>query len=105
MSTASSPTRGQQASSTHIQMAPPPEIREDMNIKDWKLWREHWADYEVVAKLDKESAKYRAAVFRGYLGREGRGIYNGLPFQQVSDRDDVDTALELLEFKTILLER
>ena len=35
------------------------------DIKDWKLWREHWTDYEVVAKLDKESAKYRVPSSEG----------------------------------------
>ena len=54
-------------------------------------------DYALVTKLGEQDAAYQAAVFRGCIGAKGLGIYDGLPFKDDTDKDDVKRVLGLLE--------
>ena len=74
---------------------PPPQMTEGMTVKDWNLWQEQWEDYALVYDITSKSTGYQAGTFRGCLGPTGREIYNGLPFGQTSDRNDIEKVLEL----------
>ena len=54
-------------------------------------------DYALVTKLGEQDAAYHAAVFRGCIGVKGLEIYDCLPFENDTDKDDIKRALGLSE--------
>ena len=68
-----------------------------MTVSEWKIWEEQWTDYSIVQRLEKECEEYQAAMFQSCLRTVGREIFQGLPFQQASERDDVKKVVSLFE--------
>ena len=63
-----------------LQLPAPHPLRERMNRREWKTWRQQWEDYAQVSRIGEQSKKYQAAVLRGCIGPTGLEVYSGLPF-------------------------
>ena len=78
-------------------VSPPPHLTDEMKTKVWRIWKEQWKDYAIVGRINDQPTDNKAAIFRGCLGAKGREIFDGLPFAQESDREDVGQVLKLLD--------
>lgn len=59
-------------------VSPPPPLDVTKGSGEWKLFKQMWENYEVVAKLGAETEDYRRALFLHTVGQEGLRLYNGL---------------------------
>ena len=75
----------------------PQSLSSDMTGHGWKFWLEEWKDYATIIELEKKSKRFQGATFQTCLGREAREIYNGLPFEQEEDKNDVNKTIALLQ--------
>ena len=61
---------------------PPLPLSIDSNISDnWKLFKQKWQNYAIVAQLEKQSPAYCSALLLHTLGDDALRIYNGFDFQ------------------------
>ncbi len=47
----------------------------------WRLWRQQWENYAIVAQLDDRPEKFRVAMFLHAVGPEGLKAYNTMTFE------------------------
>ena len=66
--------------------APPP-----LNVKkgsdEWKLFKQMWTNYFIVARLSDEE-DYKRALFLRTLGQEGLIVHNGMQLEENHTLDD-----------------
>ncbi|ESO87488.1 hypothetical protein LOTGIDRAFT_175953 [Lottia gigantea] len=62
-----------------INVSPPAQlILGDSPVENWKLYKQAWSNYKVIAGLELRTEEYRKALFLHNLGREAQLIYNSL---------------------------
>ena len=77
------------ASITNNVNPPPQLLMKDNSVEEWRLWKEMYADYAIITKLDKESKEFQRAVFLNAAGPLARKVYNTFTFSDQEDKNDV----------------
>ena len=63
----------------------------------WKKYKQIWDSFEIVTGLKEKSSAYWTATFITCIGSEALEIFNGLPFENEEDKNDIDKVLELFQ--------
>ena len=62
----------------------PPNLKLETNLpNNWKVWRQLWDNYSIVAMLEQQSEKYQIATFLTAIGQDAIVVYNALPLSDV----------------------
>ena len=80
------------------QISPPSPLVVDVNTADnWKMWRQTWENYCIIAGLGTQPEDYKCALLLHSIGTDALGIYNGFKFTEGEDRNkmaDIITKFE-----------
>ena len=80
------------------QISPPSSLVVDVNTADnWKMWRQTWENYCVIADLGTQPEDYKCALLLHSIGTDALRIYNGFKFTEGEDRNkmaDIITKFE-----------
>ena len=73
--------------------------------KSWKLWKQLWENYSIVARLDLQDERYQKAIFLCTIGEDALEIFNVFEFSD-SDDPNIETrsAQSFKNLTSILLE-
>ena len=64
--------------STMAGIMPPGRLDTTVNMADnWKVWKQMWTNYMVIAKLDSQTPEYKVALFLHCIGVDALKIFNG----------------------------
>ena len=63
----------------------------------WRKFKRAWDTYEEASRLNTQDNKYRAAVFKSCLSDAAQDVFEGLPFEQADDKDDITKIVPLFE--------
>ena len=67
---------------------PPNSLNFDGNkLEHWPLWKQQWANYVVISRLDTQSTDYQTAMLLNSIGTEALKVYNGFVFAPDETRD------------------
>ena len=84
------------SSQPHAPVEPYPHIKPlqplallNCTPKEWKLWKQLWTNYAVVANITARDDQYQKALFLCTIGREALEIYNAFQYEEGQDRDKV----------------
>ena len=64
---------------------------------NWKRFRQVWDNYEIASRLKTESKEFRTATLLTCIGQEALEIYDGLAFDDETQKKDIDVVLKKLE--------
>ena len=78
----------------HAKVSPPPPLNTKKGASEWKLFKQMWHNFVIVARLENESQQYMKALFLHTLGSDGLTIVNGLELPQGHTLKDIITALD-----------
>ncbi|KAL8592715.1 hypothetical protein ACOMHN_037655 [Nucella lapillus] len=73
---------------------PPPYLNVKKGSAEWKLFRQMWDNYVIIARLNDETEDYMKALFLHTLGPDGLLIYNGMKLRDNHTVADIIEALE-----------
>ena len=59
---------------------PPAPLNTRCGADDWKLFKQMWQNYTIVAKLSTQTEEYQRALFLHTIGPEALTLYNGMCF-------------------------
>ena len=82
------------ARASRPRVSPPPPLNTKRGATDWKLFKQIWSNYVIVAELQNEPPAYLKALFLHTLGADGLTIYNGLELAEGATVNDILTALD-----------
>ena len=51
---------------------------------NWKVYKQQWENYSIVAQLDKQTEEYRVALFLYSIGPEAVKIYNSFDLSEAN---------------------
>ena len=81
---------------------PPGRLDTTANIaENWKVWKQMWTNYMVIAKLDSQSSEYKVALFLHCIGVDALKIFNGFQFDRPEDKNDMAKIIEKFDQFTI----
>ena len=81
---------------------PPGKLDATVNIaENWKVWKQVWTNYMVIAKLDSQPPEYKVALFLHCIGVDALKIFNGFQFDQPEDRNNMAKIIEKFDQFTI----
>jgi len=81
---------------------PPGRLDTTANIADnWKVWKQMWTNYMVIAHLDSQSSEYKVALFLHCIGVDALKIFNGFQFDRPEDKNDLTKIIEKFDQFTI----
>ena len=83
-----------QGQSNHAKVSPPPPLNTKKGASEWKLFKQMWANFVIVARLENETQAYMKALFLHTLGSDGLAIVNGLELGAGHAVTDIITALD-----------
>ena len=63
----------------------------------WKKYKQIWDSFEIVTGLKEKSSAYQTARFITCIGSKALEIFNGLPFENEEDKNDIDKVFELFQ--------
>ena len=72
---------------------PAPLNLADCSPKKWKLWKQTWINYAVVAKITSQDAQYQKALFLCTIGQGALEIFNTFRYNTGEDPEKVDTII------------
>jgi len=49
---------------------------------NWKVYKQQWENYTIVAQLDKQTEEYRVALFLYLIGSEAVKTYNSFDLNE-----------------------
>ena len=75
-------------------VSPPPPLNTKKGPGEWKLFKQMWGNYVIVARLQGEAADYMKALFLHTLGSDGLTIVNGLELPDACTVQNIITALD-----------
>ena len=58
----------------------------------WKLYKQQWKNYEIVAQLNRQTEEYRITLFLYSIGPQAVKTYNGFDLSQ-EDRRNLDAII------------
>ncbi len=90
------PPQNRQVFRSNVPLPPRLDIKGN-TAQNWKVWKQIWDSFEIVSGLGTQENKYRVATFITCVGQEALEIYNGLPFQNDRDKQDMPKILNLME--------
>ena len=86
------------AASINSQVPLPPNFVTTGDLaSQWKKYKQIWDSFEIVTGLKEKTSAYRTATFITCIGSEALEIFNGLPFENEEDKNDIDKVLELFQ--------
>ena len=53
---------------------------------NWKVYKQQWENYSIVAQLEKQTEEYRVALFLYSIGPDAIKIYNSLDLSEANRR-------------------
>ena len=62
--------------------------------KTWKLWKQMWENYSIVARLDQQDERYQKATFLCTIGEEALEIFNVFEFSTFEKPNKVSTIIQ-----------
>ena len=72
------------------QITPPKPLEVNGDRADnWKLWKQRWLNYCVLAGLNDQSEDYKCAMLLHCIGIEAMRIFNGMKFGEGEDRNNM----------------
>ena len=81
---------------------PPGRLDTTVNMADnWKVWKQMWTNYMVIAKLDSQTPEYKVALFLHCIGVDALKIFNGFQFDRPEDKNDMTKIIEKFDQFTI----
>ena len=88
---------GNGATSSFISNVPlPPRLHLGGNLSEnWKQWKQIYDAYETVTDLKSKPDNFRVAAFITCIGPEALNIHNSLPYQEESERQNIDRIFAL----------
>ena len=69
-----------------IQLPSAPDFSGPSAKESWKLFKQKWDNYAIIAQLAEHNNSYQVALLLHALGDEGLKIYNGFDFATDADR-------------------
>ena len=67
---------------------PPNSLNFDGNkLEHWPLWKQQWANYVVISRLNTQPTDYQTAMLLNSVGTEALKVYNGFVFAPDESRD------------------
>ena len=76
---------------------PPGKLVTTGNMADnWKVWKQMWSNYMVIAQLDSKPPAYKVALFLHCIGVEALKIFNGFQFDCPESVYDTKSFISLL---------
>ena len=55
----------------------------ELRTENWKLFKQQWKNFQIVAHLDKADNQYQVAMFLSCIGKESLKLYNAFQFISV----------------------
>ena len=69
-------------------ITPPNSLKfEGNNLEHWPLWKQQWANYVVISRLDTQSQDYQTAMLPNSIGTDALKVFNGFVFAPNEARD------------------
>ena len=85
------PASGNDPARVHVFLSgiqPPNTLNFDCNkLEHWPLWKQQWANYVVLSRLNTQSTDYQTAMLLNSIGTEALKVYNGFVFAPDESRD------------------
>ena len=67
---------------------PPNSLNFEGNkLEHWPLWKQQWANYVVISRLDAQSQDYQTAMLLNSIGTDALKVFNGFVFAPNEARD------------------
>ena len=67
---------------------PPNSLNFEGNkLEHWPLWKQQWANYVVISRLDTQSQDYQTAMLLNSIGTDALKVFNGFVFAPNEARD------------------
>ena len=60
---------------------------EGNKLEHWPLWKQQWANYVVISRLDTQSQDYQTAMLLNSIGTDALKVFNGFVFAPNETRD------------------
>lgn len=74
---------------------PPPPLKIGDNlIEDWKIFKQTWENYEIIADLSSKEQRYQKAMFLHCVGPEALKIYNTFNLEETAELADIISRFE-----------
>ena len=71
------------------------DLTSNTNLVDkWKLWKQTWENYSIIAQLNKQPSAYRLALFLHSIGTESLKIYNSFDYGDDEDKSLLETVIK-----------
>ena len=86
--------RNQPHVGNQARVSPPSPLNTKKGASEWKLFKQMWENFVIVARLENETPAYMKALFLHTLGSDGLAIVNGLELQPNHTVNDIITALD-----------
>lgn len=75
-------------------ITPPAKLNlEDNKADNWKVWKQMWNNYSIIAKLEQHGEEYKIALFLHCIGPDALKVYNAMVFTQDEDKNKLDTII------------
>ena len=72
---------------------PGPLILNEDAVENWKLFRQKWKNFSILANLNDYGREYQVASLQNALGDHALKVYNGFDFQTEEDERTVEEIL------------
>ena len=67
---------------------PPNSLNFEGNkLEHWPLWKQQWANYVIISRLDTQSQDYQTAMLLNSIGTDALKVFNGFVFAPNETRD------------------
>ena len=89
---------GRQRQHRRLNVPLPPKLEMQGSMAtNWKKFARMWRNYEIVTRLSEETDEFRTAKLLTCIGSEALDVYEGLPFADDNERQNVTTVLKKFE--------
>jgi len=81
---------------------PPGKLVTTGNVADnWKVWKQMWSNYMVIAQLEMKPSAYKVALFLHCISVDALKIFNGFQFDSPDDKNDLAKIIQKFDEFTI----
>ena len=81
---------------------PPGKLVRTGNVADnWKVWKQMWSNYMIIAQLEIKPPAYKVALFLHCIGVDALKIFNGFQFDSPDDKNDLAKIIQKFDEFTI----
>ena len=100
--TTQEPTAPMPSLQTLTGINPPDKLSMTGNAaENWKIWKQRWNNYVIVAGLTAQSPSYKIALFLHCIGEDALRIYNAFKFDNAIDRNNLEMIIKKFDEYTI----